>query len=70
MLNWNKIKLTENILRIVSIENELIFMPLDPNLMSISFNDSFAMSMIVSPFGKHLMSMSSFHPSLTIFGTV
>ncbi len=50
--------------------DKLALLPFGLNFMALGFNNTFSVTMIVSPFGKNLMSVSGFEPSLAIFGAV
>jgi hypothetical protein len=50
--------------------DKLAFLPFSLNFMPLRFDNTFSMSMVISPFGKNLMPISCFDPSLTVFGTV
>ena len=50
--------------------DKLALLPFGLNFMALGFNNTLSVAMIVSPFGKKLMSVSGFEPSLAIFGAI
>ena len=53
-----------------SMVDKLALLPFGLNFMALGFNNTLSVTMVVSPFGKNLMSVSGFEPSLAIFCSI